>query len=145
MPAKMKAERAPRRVPKVEPKLDPVDEALLGLTTALQRAFQMTEEDAASVADTIQGCFAGAVEVNDEAIDAQVRSLFYTLEGRRILCFRREDYETAEGQKRRGFWWRIRPEVVAELAAPTPLNEDVDVYASLPTECWTRRDVAAEA
>lgn len=108
------------------------------LTVALERAFQMTPEDAMSVAEVVVEHFAGQREVNDETIDAEVRSLFYTLEGRRILAFRREEYENAEGQKRRAFYWRIRPEVVAELAQPTPEPSDADVYAQLPAECWSR-------
>lgn len=147
MPAKMKTERAPTRraraaTPAAAP---PAEDPLDALTLALERAFGMTADDAASVAVTVAERFVGADEVNDETIDAEVRSLFYTLEGRRILSFRREEYENAEGQKRRAFWWRIRREVVAELSAPPAGGDDTDIYAMLPAECWRRPAAAAES
>lgn len=147
MPAKTKTTAArPVRTVHVAQTLPPAEDTQqAALTIALERAFGMTPEDAMAVADIVVERFAGQREVNDEAIDAEVRSLFYTLEGRRILSFRREEYDNAEGQKRRAFYWRIRPEVVAELCAPPVEATDGDVYAQLPAECWSRSGSAAGA
>lgn len=140
MPAKTKTTPARRaRIAAVAQALPPAEDTQhAALTIALERVFQMTPEDAHAVAEVVANCFDSKAEVNDEHIDAEVRSLFYTLEGRRILAFRREEYENAEGQKRRAFYWRIRPEVVAELASTTPEPGEGDVYAQLPAECWQR-------
>lgn len=108
------------------------------LTLALERAFDMAPEDATAVAETVAGHFDGRREVRDDDIAADVRSLFYTLEARRILSFRREEYETDDGQKRRAFWWRLRGDEVARLCAPAARARDEDVYTSLPAECWRR-------
>lgn len=113
------------------------------LVLALERAFGMSTDDAQAVADIVQERFAGSDEVNDEAIEADVRSLFYTLEAKRLLSFRRSEYDNEAGEKRRAFFWRIRVEVVRDLSAPTPLPRNEDVYAQLPAECWRR--VATEA
>jgi hypothetical protein len=112
------------------------------LEMALQRAFGMTNEDASAVAEIVAERFEGVREVNDETIDSEVRSLFYTLESRRLLSFRREEYDNEAGEKRRAFWWRLRTDVVAELCAPEQSMGDEDVYAQLPAECW-RREAAA--
>jgi hypothetical protein len=143
MAAKTKAVRGRKAVAVAVPRT-PDPAPMDALTMALQRAFQMTTEDAEAVAAVVHEAFAGTKEVNDERIDAEVRSLFYTLEGQRILAFRREEYETAEGQKRRAFWWRMRPEVVAELSTTAGEDAEPDVYAALPAECW-QRSTPAEA
>lgn len=115
------------------------------LARALARAFSMSEEDAAEVAGIVAGQFEGRAEVDDEQVSAELRSLFYTLEARRIMSFRREEYENAEGQKRRAFHWRLRPEVVVELAAPAAQPANEDVYHALPAECWTRGEARVKA
>ena len=108
------------------------------LAVALERAFGMTAEDAQAVAAIVQERFAGVEEVDDEKIEADVRSLFYTLEAKRLLSFRRSEYENDAGEKRRAFFWRIRIEVVRDLSAPIPVPANEDVYAQLPAECWRR-------
>jgi predicted ATPase len=130
-----KAERA---------KAETVHETQANLAVALEKAFNMAPDDAVAVAEVVAERFAAAAEVNDETIDAEVRSLFYTLEARRLLSFRREEYDNADGQKRRAFWWRIRTDVLEQILAPEDLPENEDVYASLPADVW-RRDEAANA
>jgi len=110
------------------------------LARAMVRAFDMSAEDAAQVAGIVVEQFEGKTEVNDDGLAADLRSLFYTLESRRIMSFRREEYENAEGQKRRAFHWRLRPEVVLELAAPPAQPTNEDIYHALPAECWTRAE-----
>ena len=116
-----------------------------GLVLALQKAFDMAPEDAAAVAEVVGERFAGQAEVNDETLDAEVRSLFYTLEAKRLLSFRREEYENDMGEKRRAFWWRIRADVVEELLAPEPAALNEDIYAQLPAECWSRAKAEPKA
>lgn len=136
MAAKLKATKAKARV-----EAKPVDQTE-ALATAMQRAFGMAPDDALAVAGIVVERFAGVTEVNDDTIDSEVRSLFYTLEAKRLLSFRRSEYDNENGEKRRAFHWRIRNEVVEELNAPdVPQNEDV--YASLPAECWRRETANA--
>jgi hypothetical protein len=136
MAAKLKSKSA-RQTPKVESRpADPVEM----LATAMQRAFGMAPDDALETAAIVAERFAGVNEVNDDTIDADVRSLFYTLEAKRLLSFRRVEYDNEHGEKRRAFWWRIRTDVLEELVSPV-VPENEDVYASLPSECW-RREVA---
>jgi len=125
----------------------PANQSLDELTAALERAFTMSPEDALAVAGVVVERFQGKDEVNDEEIDAEVRSLFYTLQGKGLLSFRRVEYDNENGEKRRAFWWRMRPEVVQELSAPEALPLEEDVYAALPAECWHRAggDAAAKA
>jgi hypothetical protein len=106
------------------------------------RAFDMSAEDAAEVAEIVVAQFEGKAEVNDEHVSADLRSLFYTLESRRIMSFRREEYTNDEGQTRRAFHWRLRIEVVEELAAPVTQPTNEDIYHALPAECWARAEKA---
>lgn len=106
------------------------------LTGALERAFEMAPEDAEEIADVVLERFAASDEVNDEALDAEVRSVFYTLETKRLVTFRRAEYTHEDGNHRRAFFWKLRAEA---LEAPPSVEvpvEDMDVYASLPAAAW---------
>jgi hypothetical protein len=103
---------------------------------ALERAFEMAPEDAAEIADVILERFAAGEEVSDETLDADLRSVFYTLEGKRMLSFRREEITREAGDKRRAFFWKLRPEAFSG-ARSIPIDVgDVDVYATLPASAW---------
>ena len=106
------------------------------LTSALERTFEMEREDATEIATVVLERFSDRDEVDDETLDAEVRSVFYTLEAKRLLSFRRTEYAGEAGDHRRAFFWRLRTEA---LATPVPVNagyEDVDVYATLPATAW---------
>jgi hypothetical protein len=109
------------------------------LTIALRERFDMAAEDAQEIADTIAEVFGADLEVNDETIDPSVRSIFYTLEAKKILTFRRFEYNLETGERRRGFAWRIREEALAPAGVPVPIETDDDVYANLPRDVWTRQ------
>lgn len=112
------------------------------LTRAMQEKFGMSEEDAHEVSGTILEQFGDALEVNDETLDPSVRSIFYTLEAKKLVSFRREEYAIESGEKRRGFWWRLREEA---LATTIPIHIDAadeDVYAALPKDAWSARQHA---
>lgn len=108
-------------------------DALMG---ALERAFAMEPEDAAEIADVVLERFAATEEVDDETLDAEVRSVFYTLEAKRLLSFRRAEFTREDGDRRRAFFWKLRAEALeAPQAVHVPV-EDMDVYASLPASAW---------
>lgn len=106
------------------------------LTEALERAFSMAHADAEEIADVVLERFADRDEVDDETLDAEVRSVFYTLEAKRMLSFRRADITRETGEKRRAFYWRLRPEMLAAVADAAALRRDDDVYATLPATAW---------
>lgn len=105
------------------------------LTAALQRTFEMAREDAREIADAVLERFQGVDEVDDETLDAELRSVFYTLEGKRMLSFRRVEYTREDGDKRRAFFWKLRLDALAAPREVPVLTED-DVYASLPADAW---------
>lgn len=114
------------------------EERRAALESALRERFDMAAEDAEAIAGTIAEVFAGNLEVNDETIDPSIRSIFYTLEGKKILAFRRFEYNLETGEHRRGFAWRIRDEALAAAGTPIPIETEEDVYANLPRDVWAR-------
>lgn len=123
-----------------EPYFDEGKREALG--RALRDKFGMSDEDATEIATTIAGCFGDQAEVNDETLEPTVRSIFYTLEAKRIVSFRREEYQIETGEKRRGFWWRLRTDTIVALVNEVPAEADEDVYAMLPNSAWSARQNA---
>ena len=107
------------------------------LTGALERAFAMEREDAAEIADVVLQRFTEHDEVDDETLDAEVRSVFYTLEAKRLVSFRRTEYTREDGNHRRAFYWRLRVEALTPAVPEAGGYEDIDVYATLPASAWT--------
>lgn len=112
------------------------------LAQALTERFGMSDEDAHDVATTVLAQFGEQSEVNDETLDPTVRSIFYTLEAKKLVSFRREEYTWENGEKRRGFWWRLRDEELAPKSVIIPVQAEEDVYASLPKDAWSARQNA---
>lgn len=112
------------------------------LSRALSERFGMSQEDAQETATVVAQCFGDQLEVNDETLEPTVRSIFYTLEAKKILSFRREEYVWENGEKRRGFWWKIRDDAIAPVHTIPVLDAEEDVYASLPKNAWTTRQHA---
>ena len=106
------------------------------LTGALERAFAMAHDDALEIADVVLERFTDREEVDDETLDAEVRSVFYTLEAKRLLSFRRTEYTREDGDHRRAFYWRLREEALQAPVLEAGGYEDVDVYATLPASAW---------
>jgi hypothetical protein len=117
---------------------DPVERAEW-LEAVLQETFEMDAEDARRVSGLVIDQFGDKDEVLDDEIPNEVRSVFYTLESKRILTFRRIEYEGEDGMRKRGFFWQFHPE-----GAPSPnaqdaqSEEDAGVYENLPEDCWDR-------
>lgn len=106
------------------------------LSQALERAFEMAPEDARELADVVLERFSAADEVDDETLDAEVRSVFYTLETKRMLSFRRVEYTREDGDRRRAFYWKLREDALDEADQADAKETEIDVYASLPAAAW---------
>lgn len=104
-------------------------------TEALQREFEMEKGDAEEIVDAVLDRFAAAEEVDDETLDTDLRSVFYTLEAKRMVSFRRVEYTREDGDRRRAFYWKLRIENLLE-PAHAAAQEEEDVYASLPAAAW---------
>jgi hypothetical protein len=112
------------------------------LAHALRERFSMSHEDALETATVVAQQFGEHEEVNDETLDPNVRSIFYTLEAKKILSFRREEYSIESGERRRGFWWRLREEELRRMTTVPVKAADEDVYATLPQSIWSARQNA---
>ncbi len=108
------------------------------LFAALKERFGMDDDDAAAIAEVVAEQFREGDEVNDDTLDPEIRSIFYTLEAKKLLTFRREEYSIDTGERRRAFYWRVRDDELARLASEKDLAQEEDVYASLPKSVWTR-------
>lgn len=108
----------------------------LAFQHALERTFEMAPDEARELADVVLERFAAAEEVDDSTLDAELRSVFYTLEAKKMLSFRRVEYTREDGDKRRAFFWKIRPEGLAESVNVPVHDMDADVYATLPSTAW---------
>ncbi|MDX1611880.1 MAG: hypothetical protein R3185_05885, partial [Candidatus Thermoplasmatota archaeon] len=79
-------------------------------------------------------------EVLDDELPTDIRSIFYTLEAKRILTFRRIEYEGEDGMTLRGFFWRFHVDrIERDLNASDAAQEDLNVYEELPKSCWQRQ------
>ena len=114
-------------------------ERRLALAEALRERFDMSPEDSDAIAQTLAEVFGAELEVNDEMLDPSIRSIFYTLEAKKILTFRRFEYTIETGEHRRGFAWRIREEALLPAAVEVPVETEEDVYANLPRDVWARQ------
>lgn len=115
------------------------EERRAALQETLRERFDMSGEDAEAIALTLAEVFRGELEVNDETLDPSTRSMFYTLEAKKILTFRRFEYSLETGERRRGFAWRIREEALQPGATAVPVETEEDVYANLPRDAWARQ------
>lgn len=112
------------------------------LEQALTRAFDMDALDARATAETVTSVFQGEDEVNDEDLDKEIRSLFYSLEKEKLLNVRRTEYKF-EGQTRRAYFWRFNdleqwPFTGERQKALQEELEATQVYRALPPNLWTR-------
>lgn len=111
----------------------------MALQEALRERFDMSTEDSEAISMTMAEVFGGETEVNDESLDPSIRSIFYTLEAKKILTFRRYEYALETGERRRGFAWRIREEALQPPTTTIPVEAEEDVYANLPRDVWARQ------
>lgn len=114
----------------------PIDAHRGAFTEALERTFEMAPEEAQELAEVILERFQEQEEVDDETLDAEVRSVFYTLEAKRMVSFRRVEYTREEGDRRRAFYWKLRLESLQQPHNVPVQTDDADVYSSLPATAW---------
>lgn len=115
------------------------EERRVALAESLREKFDMSADDADAIAATLAEVFGAELEVNDESLDPSIRSIFYTLEAKKLLTFRRFEYTIETGERRRGFAWRIREEALLATATEVPVETEEDVYANLPRDVWARQ------
>lgn len=111
------------------------------LAQALWEDLEMDRSDAMEIAGYVIGAFQGQEELDDDHLDPDLRSIFYTLENQRLLSFRREEFRNEEGHIRRAFYWRIRWENIDTSADAQPVAGDREsgtVYEALPSDAWSR-------
>lgn len=105
--------------------------------------FDMPREDAKMISGCVIEQFGDKDEVLDDEIPNDVRSVFYTLEAKRILTFRRIEYEDEDGRTLRGFFWRFHGDwEPPEGALPEAEGDSDSVYDELPEDCWDRNAAA---
>lgn len=114
------------------------------LEGALRRVFNMMKEDAQATADVVETVFQGEEEVNDEDLDKEIRSLFYSLEKENLLQVRRTEYKL-DGQVRRAYFWSLGDlgDLSMDDFGPVIAREELEthkVYQQLPEEMWNRRN-----
>lgn len=113
------------------------------LVRALRTAFDMMKEDAEATAKVVETVFRGEDEVNDEDLDRELRSLFYTLEREQLVGIRRTEYKF-EGQTRRAYFWRLNDledalqDGTDDEAMSREERDAMKVYQALPLERWNR-------
>ena len=101
---------------------------------------RMMREDAVAVGQVIDEAFQGASELDDEALDKDLRQVFYDLQDEKILDVRRVEVRDEKGQQRRHYLWRVRDEDVAgPAAAPAQPDAAQKLYLKLPESHWERR------
>ncbi len=131
----------PDEVISMESNAPGVTQRLEPLAHALENEFDMQEDDAHAIASVVAETFGKANEVDDDALDPDVRSIFYTLEAKKLLTFRREEYKSENGQTLRAYFWRLRMEEIQRIAQE--LGEDTGetgVYDQLPQDIWNQRN-----
>lgn len=104
----------------------------------------MADEDADGTARVVEAMFRGGNEVDDNDLTPDARMIFYTLENLGVLSTRREEYNLANGEHRRAFYWHFREVELARQATDnTPeMLPDLDVYDRLPAGAWSRASTA---
>lgn len=131
------AAQKPRKVAKPSQRLK-APTKVDSLVGALRREFGMPDDDAREIATLVAGLFGEHDELNDDHIDPEVRSILYTLEAKKILSFRREEYTWETGERRRAFYWRVRREALEEPPPTVAEDSRESVYDKLPDNMWSR-------
>ncbi len=104
----------------------------------------MLQEDALAVAHTVEEAFRGEDELNDEFLDASLRSVFYSLQDEGVLAIRRTEYQS-DGRARRAYFWAVTDgEALPDSAAARRAEHNQRLYARLGDDAWKRRRPSPE-
>jgi hypothetical protein len=103
---------------------------------ALKNGFDMTKEDAAALAQTVQKVFRGHKEVEDMSLHKDVRSIFNDLHQKNLLYLRREELNE-KGKFIRRYYWSYNDDGIRSEAYRKPIKEaPYDIYKKIPENAW---------
>jgi hypothetical protein len=111
---------------------------MASLAAILRRKLQMLKEDALAVASTVESAFQGRDEVSDDALDKDLRQLFYDLQDEKILDVRRQEF-TQDGRLLRGYYWHIREEAAELPKHVAEFDPTEKLYRRLPEQAWEHK------
>jgi hypothetical protein len=109
------------------------------LVKALKNGFDMTKEDAAALAVTVNKAFKGRKEVEDMSLDKDVRSIFYELHQKNLLVLRREELKE-NGKFVRKFYWSFNSDGIKANSIRKHIEESpFEIYKKIPENAWLVR------
>ena len=106
--------------------------------------FGMVDEYAISMSEHVLHFFGFSDRIIDNVLEPEDRDLFYQLEDSGLLTTEREETTLYDGREWRIHYWVMRVPKISEIAnsvfeeAPVMEEED-DVYSTIPDEVWTSR------
>jgi hypothetical protein len=106
------------------------------LVKALKNGFDMSKEDAVALAETVQKVFKKGKEVEDMSLHKDIRSIFFELHQKNLLCLRREEVKE-KGKAIRKFYWSYNTDGIRAEANRRPVEESqYEIYKKIPEEAW---------
>jgi hypothetical protein len=103
---------------------------------ALKNGFDMSKEDAAALAQTVQSVFKKSKEVEDMSLHKDIRSIFYELHQKNLLYLRREEI-TEKGKSVRKYYWSFNIDGIRAEAYRKPIEEPpYSIYKKIPENAW---------
>ncbi len=109
------------------------------LVKALKNGFDMSKEDAVALAETVQKVFKKEKEVEDMSLHKDIRSIFFELHQKNLLCLRREEVKE-KGKAIRKFYWSFNTDGIRAEAYRRPNAEsEYEIYKKIPEDAWLSR------
>ncbi|PNX53079.1 MAG: hypothetical protein BV458_06255 [Thermoplasmata archaeon M9B2D] len=109
------------------------------LVKALKNGFDMSKEDAIALALTVQKVFKRNKEIEDMSLHKDIRSIFYELHQKNLLCLRREEI-SEKGKSVRKYYWSINIDGIRAEACRRPVEESpYEIYKKIPENAWLLR------
>jgi hemerythrin-like domain-containing protein len=103
---------------------------------ALKNGFDMSNEDAVALAHTVQKVFKRSKEVEDMSLHKDIRSIFYELHQKNLLCLRREEVKE-KGKSIRKYYWSFNDDGIRVEADRRPTVESpYEIYKKIPENAW---------
>ena len=103
---------------------------------ALKNGFDMSKEDAVALAQTVHKAFRGGKEVEDMSLHKDIRSIFYELHQKNLLCLRREEVKE-KGKAIRKFYWSFNSDGIRAEATRRPVEDSqYEIYKKIPEDAW---------
>jgi hypothetical protein len=103
---------------------------------ALKKGFDMSKEDAAALAQTVQKAFRGMKEVEDMSLHKDIRSIFNDLHQKNLLYLRREEI-SEKGKFIRKYYWSFNTDGIRAEAHRRPIEASpYEIYKKIPEQAW---------